>query len=1631
MALDLTGIQNENEFYTSYYLREVLEKDLKDEFAEWAEQSTTGDSEEDRRSPHEALGGRSGDYFQKSNQLLDAGDPGHRLQLQRELLTPILETLGYDVQPMLKRLRDDRWLPVLSQVTRPDGTPKLCVVEAPPAEGEEDADPLEQTLAPEQFEGLHPEHADPNTALAQQEITEDRPLQTPLAELVTKGLFALDEPPRYVMVVNGSQVVLLDRNKWSEKRLLRFELDEILSRKDTDTLKATVSLLHRQSTCPEEGFSLLDTFDENAHKHAFAVSEDLKYALREAIELIGNEAIWYLQEVRKEKTYDELDAEQLTTECLRYMYRLLFLFYIEARPELGYAPMDSDEYLKGYSLERLRDLELVELTTEESKNGYYIHHSLRRLFSLIFNGYPEVESRQPSGQAHRTNGQTTADFGDEDEPDPTHNTFRIEPLRSHLFDPERTPLLRKVKFRNETLQKVIRLMSLSDPDRRSSRERVSYAALGINQLGAVYEALLSYSGFFAEQDLYEVKEAGESRDPLDVAYFVGEDELEDYAEDEIVFDDDGAPLVHEKGTFIYRLAGREREESASYYTPEVLTDCLVKYALKELIGEDSSDMPADDILDLTVCEPAMGSGAFLNEAVDQLAEAYLQRKQEETGEYISHENYGREKQKVKMYLADNNVFGVDLNPVATELAEVSLWLNTIYEQKEEDPEHERGGLAFVPWFGMQLTTGNSLIGARRQVYEPSLLEESGGRGKPPWMETPPERVEPGEERPDGHVYHFLLPDYEMANYSTSGGPGELAEEEIKELRSWRRDQKSGYDDEDLETLQRLSEAIDGLWEKHTLQQRRIREQTTDPIKVWGQPEPDSMHPPTTTRRKDQTWHTKMHSEGRRMSSPYRRLKLVMDYWCALWFWPIDEYDTVPTRDEWLLDLQMILEGDLYETTGVGEQQVLFESMEPRARQRALDLRDEHGFVNVDKLCDRNPRLGLVRELADRYKFHHWELEYADLFERRGGFDLTIGNPPWVKVTWDDTGILSDVEPKVEVRGWSEKEKSKHRMKIIEENHLRDEYLADYEEDEATQAFQNARQNYSLLEGMQSNSYKCFLPQGWMIGSRRGVTAFLHPEGVYDDPKGGKLRKALYPRLRGHYQFVNELDLFADVHHQTKFSINVYQSFPQESVQFHNIANLYTPQTVDACFSHDGMGPTPGKRDENHDWNTEGHTQRIVAVDDEVLELFATLYDKEGTPPREARLSAVHSQETLKVLHKFAEQPRQLGDLKDEYFSLEMWHETNAEEDGTIEGNTQFVENVRDWILSGAHSFVANPFYKTPRENCSHNQDYDELDLTTLPADYLPRANYVPACDREEYRRRTPKVPWADIEGKQKPVTEFYRHGNRRGIGSSGNRTMIPFIIAEKTSHIDGVFSAVFRDRSRMLLFNSLCAGVPFDFFIKTTGKGDLRNELLSQIAIPDVSEETKHRLILRNLLLNCLTIHYADLWDDSWQDAFTDDTWTKDDLRLNADTDFSDLTGTWDWDTPLRTRYARRQALVELDVLAAQALGLTLDELQTIYRAQFGVLRKYEQNTWYDQSGRIIYTKNRGLPGIGFKSTKWKEVKDMNSGTVEQTVEDDTQPGGPVERTIVYEAPFTKCDREADYERAWGVFEGRETISET
>jgi len=469
MALDLTGIGNENEFYTHHYLTVLLENDLKGLFGAWEER----EAKKGVKPPHEQLARMHRDYFALRKEMERLRTAREILACQREIFPSLLDSLGYLYEPALKELDSGSLFPVIGEVRRKNGAPERWIVEtvAPLAE---DPDPLDLPLTTAQYG-----EADAARML----------LDIPLSDLVTKHVFTQTEPPRWVLILGFSRLILLDRSKWNEKRYLHFDLSEILGRRAPSTLRATAALLHRESVCPEEGISLLDTLDESSHKHAFAVSEDLKYSAREAVELLGNEAVFYIRQTRKEGVFGDrggeaLDAEKLTRECLRYLYRLLFLFYIEARPELGYAPMNSEEYRTGYSLDALRDLELNLLSEESSRDGYFIHDSLQTLFRLIFEGFNYEQ--KPGVLAF-----------EEQRP-----VFRLYPLSSHLFDPARTPLINGVKFRNGVLQKVIELLSLSRAGNgRHRRGRISYAQLGINQLGAVSEGLLSYTGFFAETDL--------------------------------------------------------------------------------------------------------------------------------------------------------------------------------------------------------------------------------------------------------------------------------------------------------------------------------------------------------------------------------------------------------------------------------------------------------------------------------------------------------------------------------------------------------------------------------------------------------------------------------------------------------------------------------------------------------------------------------------------------------------------------------------------------------------------------------------------------------------------------------------------------------------------------------------------------------------------------------------------------------------------------------------------------------------------------------------------------------------------------------------------------------------------------
>ena len=244
------------------------------------------------------------------------------------------------------------------------------------------------------------------------------------------------------------------------------------------------------------------------------------------------------------------------------------------------------------------------------------------------------------------------------------------------------------------------------------------------------------------------------------------------------------------------------------------------------------------------------------------------------------------------------------------------------------------------------------------------------------------------------------------------------------------------------------------------------------------------------------------------AGPYARLKFAMDYWCALWFWPIDKADLLPTRSEFLFDMSLILEGTMASvnvTDSVkGGQLSLFPT---EMEQMAMDIIDTYGtdtIVDIPRLRKENPRLDLAARIAEQNKFMHWELEFADLFTERGGFDLIIGNPPWILLGWNEQDLLSDYNPQFAIREFTAADTAVLRDNEIEDKEVRAAYIQEYENICGMENFLCMTQNYPLLVGMKTNLYKCFLPQAWHFSSNGGVSAFIHPEGIYDDPKGGRL-----------------------------------------------------------------------------------------------------------------------------------------------------------------------------------------------------------------------------------------------------------------------------------------------------------------------------------------------------------------------------------------------------------------------------------------------------------------------------------------------------------------------------------------------
>ena len=1244
--MSFDSIVNRAEFFSDHYLDARLATDLEDLRKGW-------DAAEGRDRPTARTGLRSArQVFFDARAAITETSTTNRPDAVRTLNDIVLQALGFtsgrtEVAFARNTGTDELVVPVAALVDTATG-PLLVAVDAGAAS---EADELFDTDARE-------EGRPPGLLLEPLRRDGDKVKITSVAD-VPGELFSVDDPPRFVLLCGGSTLLLAERSKWAEGRFLAVELDTALERFDIKAkgeLETIAALFSADALVPghlageeDSATSFFDELDEKQNRHAVGVSKELREGMRRSVEVLANEVI--AQRLAKNLAVysgdNKVDPTALTRQCLRYLYRLIVLLYAESRPELGVLPTNDDAYLAGYSLDRLRELVLVDLDDEHARTGTHLDESLRVLFALVNDGY------------HAEVAEQMLVF-DSDSPDDTRSAedyLQFPGLDATIFDPGSTPLLDSVPLRNEALQRVLALLMLNREGKKKTDQRgfISYAQLGINQLGAVYEGLMAYTGFFAQrdQDLYEVAKGG---DPSGGTWMVPVTDADDYPDEVFVRETD--PLTgrtervrHPGGSYVYRLAGRDRQRSASYYTPEVLTSCVVRHALAELLGtDDHARVPggsaglteARQILDLTICEPALGSGAFLNEAINQLSAEYLKRRQAELGETLDAERYQRELQKVKAHFALHQSYGVDLNATAVELAEVSLWLNCMYP-----------GLK-APWFGLRLRRGNSLVGCRRATWKAGRLKDKvwakdkAADAVPPTDRPLSEPLEPDE------IHHFLLPGHGWGAVAGRKEAKELAPDGAKALGEWRKAILKAPSAKDADRLTALAAGVERLWEEAIDLLDRLNQRMRRPLGLYGT-DGDGGAPADDRRAAEKILNNPESALG--------RLRLVMDAWVGLWFWMLDGEVKPPTWSEWLTTLERIIGPEPTEPTG---QLDLFADL---AAIEAAEERRADGREPVSGLAAECPWLGRADVLAQQEGAWHWELEIAPLF-RSGGFDLQVGNPPWVRPSWQDDLTLAEADP-----WWGiaeripELERRERRIADLAPGGARCSYLGEVASHEGVASMVGSVQLRPLLAGVQTNLYMTFMETVWRHLSVRGIAGLLHPESHFSDPEAGRFRVATYSRLRRHWQF-NELGRwFQEVASPSAvFGASVYgQLLPTSFIQ---ISNIQSMSVVEDSLGHDGSGDVPGITLPNGERDLRPHLDRIVTVDREILASWARLFDEPGTPGEQARLLRPVTRHDLSALSILASQPERLADHS--YHWTRGHEEDGAKRAGTIRALLTFV-----------------------------------------------------------------------------------------------------------------------------------------------------------------------------------------------------------------------------------------------------------------------------------------------------------------------------------------------------------------------
>ena len=481
----------------------------------------------------------------------------------------------------------------------------------------------------------------------------------------------------YLQETPARWAVLTDGKKWrlyygpTSHRLdsyYEIDLPTVLEKGDLEDFKYFY-LFFRHGAFLEDssGECFLDEVYDESNVFAQELGEDLQDNIYEAIKVLSE---GFMQYPDNDLSEDDLDL--IHDSSLIYLYRLIFVLYAESE---GRDLLDTNNeiYEESYSLNTLKQDVAEELDSPNPKYRDWqdnLWDRLDELFKLIdqgskSRGIPEEDLYIPAynGGLFRT---------DPDEDDSVEARF----LANHQLG-------------DAYLAEVIELLTRSQNGNSGGKIFVDYSSLDVRHLGSIYEGLLEYQLDIADEPLA----------------------LED---GEYVPAGEGDEVIVEEGEVHLSTGSGERKATGSYYTPEYVVEYIVEETLGPLVNDIRSSLVgqsafdeggfaeefAEEVFDLKILDPAMGSGHFLTNAIDYLAREIIDAQERQAAqqgiETVEEEhdiNWARRK------VAQRCIYGVDLNPLATELAKVSLWLRTL---AAEQP------LAFLDH---HLKTGNSLVGS--------------------------------------------------------------------------------------------------------------------------------------------------------------------------------------------------------------------------------------------------------------------------------------------------------------------------------------------------------------------------------------------------------------------------------------------------------------------------------------------------------------------------------------------------------------------------------------------------------------------------------------------------------------------------------------------------------------------------------------------------------------------------------------------------------------------------------------------------------------------------------------------------------------------------------------------------------